>query len=83
MTTGSEMPITLCAAYPALHRRSDMAFARSGVTADQFVLIASLARGATPSPSGNSPAACRPTPAPSGANGVGGRTGIDQCESAA
>lgn len=35
----------LRAAYLALHRRSDMQFARLGVTADQFVLLATLARG--------------------------------------
>jgi DNA-binding MarR family transcriptional regulator len=45
MTTGSELPIALRAAYLALHRRSDAAFAPHGVTADQFVLLATLARG--------------------------------------
>src|SRR2546423_14324458 len=45
MTTGSELPIALRAAYLALHRQSDAAFAPHGVTADQFVLLATLARG--------------------------------------
>jgi DNA-binding MarR family transcriptional regulator len=45
MTTGHNIPIALRAAYLALHRRSDAAFASRGVTADQFVLLATLARG--------------------------------------
>jgi DNA-binding MarR family transcriptional regulator len=45
MTTGHELPIALRAAYLALHRRSDVRFAPHGVTADQFVLLATLARG--------------------------------------
>ena len=45
MTTGHELPMALRAAYLALHRRSDARFARHGVTADQFVLLATLARG--------------------------------------
>jgi DNA-binding MarR family transcriptional regulator len=45
MTTGHELPMALRAAYLALHRRSEAAFARHGVTADQFVLLATLARG--------------------------------------
>ena len=45
MTTGSELPIALRAAYLALHRRSEARFAPHGVTADQFVLLATLARG--------------------------------------
>jgi DNA-binding MarR family transcriptional regulator len=45
MTTGHRLPIALRAAYLALHRRSEAAFASHGVTADQFVLLASLARG--------------------------------------
>lgn len=45
MTTGHDLAITLRAAYLALHRRSDARFARHGVTADQFVLLATLARG--------------------------------------
>jgi len=45
MTTGSDLAIALRTAYLALHRRSEAAFARHGVTADQFVLLATLARG--------------------------------------
>ena len=45
MTTGHDIAIALRAAYLALHRRSDAAFAPHGVTADQFVLLATLARG--------------------------------------
>lgn len=45
MTTGSELPIALRAAYLALHRLSDARFAPHGVSADQFVLLATLARG--------------------------------------
>ena len=45
MTTGRDIAIALRAAYLALHRRSDARFARHGVTADQFVLLATLARG--------------------------------------
>jgi DNA-binding MarR family transcriptional regulator len=45
MTTASEIPIALRAAYLALHRRSEARFAPHGVTADQFVLLATLARG--------------------------------------
>ena len=37
--------MALRAAYLALHRESDSQFARHGVTADQFVLLATLARG--------------------------------------
>jgi DNA-binding MarR family transcriptional regulator len=44
MTSGSDIAIALRAAYLALHRRSDAAFAPRGVTADQFVLLATLAR---------------------------------------
>jgi len=44
MTTGA-LPMALRAAYLALHRRSEAAFASHGVTADQFVLLATLARG--------------------------------------
>ena len=39
------MPLELRSAYLALHRRSDLQFAKLGVTADQFVLLATLARG--------------------------------------
>jgi hypothetical protein len=37
--------MALRAAYLTLHRRSDARFLRHGVTADQFVLLATLARG--------------------------------------
>jgi DNA-binding MarR family transcriptional regulator len=37
--------MALRAAYLALHRRSDAEFARLGVTADQFVLLATLNQG--------------------------------------
>ncbi len=47
MTTGNEIALALRAAYLALHRRSDACFAPYGVTADQFVLLATLARGGT------------------------------------
>jgi DNA-binding MarR family transcriptional regulator len=43
--TESELPMALRAAYLTLHRRSDARFAPHGVTADQFVLLATLARG--------------------------------------
>lgn len=39
------LPIALRRAYLAMHRRSDAQFAEHGVTADQFVLLATLARG--------------------------------------
>jgi DNA-binding MarR family transcriptional regulator len=45
METTERLPMELRAAYLALHRRSDMQFAKLGVTADQFVLLATLARG--------------------------------------
>jgi DNA-binding MarR family transcriptional regulator len=45
MTTGSDIAIALRAAYLALHRRSEARFAPHGVTADQFVLLATLTRG--------------------------------------
>jgi DNA-binding MarR family transcriptional regulator len=45
MTNESEIPMALRAAYLTLHRRSDACFAPYGVTADQFVLLATLARG--------------------------------------
>lgn len=45
MTTGHQLPMALRAAYLALHRRSEAAFAAHGTTADQFVLLATLARG--------------------------------------
>lgn len=45
MTTGSDIAIVLRAAYLTLHRRSDARFAAHGITADQFVLLATLTRG--------------------------------------
>jgi DNA-binding MarR family transcriptional regulator len=45
MTEKSELPIALRAAYLAMHRQSDARFEKYGVTADQFVLLATLARG--------------------------------------
>ncbi|MEI6232902.1 MAG: MarR family transcriptional regulator [Planctomycetota bacterium] len=45
MSDKSEIPIALRAAYLALHRRSEAQFASHGVTADQFVLLATLERG--------------------------------------
>lgn len=45
MTPKDELPLTLRTAYLTLHRRSDAAFAEHGITADQFVLLANLARG--------------------------------------
>jgi len=45
MTTKHDVAIALRTAYLALHRRSESRFAPHGVTADQFVLLATLARG--------------------------------------
>lgn len=45
MATGREIPLALRAAYLALHRQSEAAFSRYGVSADQFVLLAALAQG--------------------------------------
>ena len=45
MTTGHNLALALRAAYLALHRRSEAAFESHGVTADQFVLLATLNRG--------------------------------------
>ena len=45
MELKDRLPLELRAAYFALHRCSDMQFAKLGVTADQFVLLATLARG--------------------------------------
>ena len=45
MVDKSELPIALRAAYLAMHRQSDAQFAKHGVTADQFVLLATLSRG--------------------------------------
>ncbi len=43
MTSGREVARTLRAAYLALHRQTNACFAKDGVTADQFVLLAALA----------------------------------------
>lgn len=43
MTAGHRLAMALRLAYLAMHRRSDAHFARSGVTADQFVVLAALA----------------------------------------
>lgn len=40
-----ELPMALRSAYLAMHRRTDAVFRQHGVTADQFVLLASLSRG--------------------------------------
>ena len=45
MLAQDRLPLELRAAYLALHRQSDALFSRQGVTADQFVLLATLARG--------------------------------------
>lgn len=45
MSDKDQLPMALRAAYLALHRRSETRFASLGVTADQFVLLATLARG--------------------------------------
>ena len=45
MTDRAELPMALRAAYLAMHRKSDAQFANYGVTADQFVLLATLSRG--------------------------------------
>lgn len=45
MNTQSEIPMALRAAYLALHRQSEARFSTLGVTADQFVLLATLSRG--------------------------------------
>jgi DNA-binding MarR family transcriptional regulator len=42
---GHELALALRAAYLALHRRTDALMAQSGVTADQFVVLAALAEG--------------------------------------
>ncbi len=44
MLQGDELPMALRAAYMALHRSTDNALARHGITADQFVLLATVAR---------------------------------------
>jgi DNA-binding MarR family transcriptional regulator len=43
MASGHEIAMGLRAAYWAMHRRTDALFAKRGVTADQFVLLALLA----------------------------------------
>ena len=45
MEPTDRLPLELRAAYLALHRCSDNQFTTLGVTADQFVLLATLARG--------------------------------------
>ena len=45
MVTGHELAMALRAAYLAMHRRTDAALARHGVTADQLVLLAALSAG--------------------------------------
>lgn len=45
MADGHELAMALRAAYLAMHRRTDAALARHGVTADQFVLLSALATG--------------------------------------
>jgi MarR family transcriptional regulator, lower aerobic nicotinate degradation pathway regulator len=45
LTIARRIPMALRAAYLALHRRSDARFSPHGVTADQFVLLATLERG--------------------------------------
>jgi DNA-binding MarR family transcriptional regulator len=45
MEPKDRLPLELRAAYLALHRCSDTQFAKLGVTANQFVLLATLARG--------------------------------------
>lgn len=42
-----ELPLVLRAAYMALHRRTEAAFDKYGVTADQFVLLLALRDGRT------------------------------------
>lgn len=42
---GHDVAMTLRAAYMALHRETDAALARQGVTADQFVVLSALAGG--------------------------------------
>jgi DNA-binding MarR family transcriptional regulator len=45
MTAGHNIAMALRTAYLALHRRTEARFASHGVTADQFVLLATLERG--------------------------------------
>src|SRR4051812_26163057 len=45
MAGGHDLAMALRAAYLAMHRRTDAALARHGVTADQFVLLTALSAG--------------------------------------
>lgn len=45
MASGHELAMRLRVAYLALHRKTNAAVARSGLTADQFVLLTALAEG--------------------------------------
>ncbi|MDB5342211.1 MAG: yusO [Schlesneria sp.] len=45
MDQKNELPLVLRSAYHSLHRQSNLRFEEHGVTADQFVLLATLARG--------------------------------------
>ena len=45
MNPKDELPLALRTAYLTLHRRSDTEFAQYDITADQFVLLATLSRG--------------------------------------
>jgi DNA-binding MarR family transcriptional regulator len=44
MITGHDIGMALRTAYWSMHRRADAHFSQSGVTADQFVLLAALAQ---------------------------------------
>jgi DNA-binding MarR family transcriptional regulator len=43
--SGHELAMALRRAYLALHRRTDAVLARTGITADQFVVLAALSEG--------------------------------------
>lgn len=45
MIVQDELPLALRTAYLIMHRRSDAVFAEHHITADQFVLLATLSRG--------------------------------------
>jgi len=45
MAAGHEIAIALRASYLALHRRTEARFAQHRISADQFVLLATLSRG--------------------------------------
>jgi DNA-binding MarR family transcriptional regulator len=45
MSVKDELPIALRTAYLIMHRKSDAVFAEHGITADQFVLLATLSGG--------------------------------------